>query len=55
MVYEHESEYGLRWATTVSVSGKIGERIKKSEVDSGQCAGVRHKPGHFDGLIDGLF
>ncbi len=47
MVREHESEHPSRWAAIASISGKIGcsphtlnEWIKKSEVDSGQRAGI---------------
>jgi transposase len=47
MVYEHEGEHNSRWAAIVLVATKIGcaphtlnEWIKKSEVDSGQRAGV---------------
>jgi transposase len=47
MVLEHESEHVSRWATILSISGKIGcaaqtlhEWVKKAEVDSGKRAGV---------------
>jgi transposase len=47
LVLDHEHEHSLRWATIVSVSGKIGctaqtlnEWVKRAEVDSGKRAGV---------------
>jgi transposase-like protein len=46
MVVDHEHEHTSRWATIVSIAGKIGctsqtlnEWVKKAERDSG------HKPG----------
>jgi transposase len=47
MVLDHEGDYPSRWATIVSVAGKIGcvpqtlhEWVRKAEVDSGKRAGV---------------
>ena len=47
MVREHEAEYPSRWATIVSVAGKIGcaaqtldSWVKKAEVERGARAGV---------------
>ena len=47
MVLEHEGEHQSRWAAVCSIAAKIGctaqtlnEWVKKSEVDSGQRAGV---------------
>ena len=47
MVLDHEGEHTSRWQAVVSIAAKIGcspytlhEWVKKSEVDSGQRAGV---------------
>ena len=47
MVLEHEGEHQSRWAAVCSIAAKIGctaqtlnEWVKKSEIDSGQRAGV---------------
>src|SRR5258705_13959728 len=47
LVLDHEHGHPSRWATIVSVSGKIGctaqtllEWVRKAEVDSGKRAGV---------------
>ncbi len=47
MVLEHQGEHASRWAAVCSIAAKIGctaqslnEWVKKSEVDSGQRAGV---------------
>jgi transposase len=47
MVLEHEGEHASRWAAVCSIAAKIGctaqtlnDWVKKSEIDSGQRAGV---------------
>lgn len=47
MVYEHERDHESRWATIVSVAGKMGcsaqtlsNWIKRQEVDRGARAGI---------------
>ena len=47
LVLEHEGEHQSRWAAVCSIAAKIGctaqtlnEWVKKSEIDSGQRAGV---------------
>jgi len=47
MVLDHEGEHTSRWQAVVSIAAKIGcspytlhEWVKKSEVESGQRAGV---------------
>ena len=45
--WDHEGEHSSRWATIMSISGKIGctgqtlnEWVKKAEVDSGRKPGL---------------
>ena len=47
MVLEHEGEHASRWAAVCSIAAKIGctaqtlnDWVKKSEIDSGQRAGI---------------
>jgi transposase-like protein len=47
MVFEHEKDYGSRWAALVSISGKIGctpetlrSWVKRTEIDTGRRDGV---------------
>jgi transposase-like protein len=47
MVHEQESAHSSRWATIVSIAGKIGctpetlrKWVQRSEIDSGQRAGM---------------
>ena len=47
IVFEHQHEHGSQWATTESISAKIGRtaktlrrRVRQSEIDEGKRGGI---------------